>query len=79
MSDAAPDPSFELQKFVDTQGGPSEVLGLINDLRQLVGSIATDDPPAKSLILARTWWSRKQLYRVALFLDEQKGRAFIGR
>lgn len=84
--DAATDPQGRLDALVSATGGPDELLGLLADYRQIVGMIAracepgTPPRPAHVVVVdARTWWSRRQLMRVALDLPEREGRLFLGR
>ncbi len=80
------DAAERLAARMSTLGGPAELLGLLDDYRQLVGLLvraadpATPVRPAHGVVQdVRTWWSRRQLLRMALDLPEREGRLFLGR
>jgi hypothetical protein len=84
--EAAADPQGRLDALVSAIGGPEELLNLLADYRQITGQLAracnpgTPPRPAHSVVVdARTWWSRRQLMRMALDLPEREGRLFLGR
>lgn len=73
------DPAGRLQALVSAIGGPEELLGLLDDYRKVVGGLAAARDACTVLPDVRCWFSRKQLYRMAVDLPEEKGRALLGR
>lgn len=77
--EAATGPQGRLDALVSAVGGPEELLGLLDDYRKIVGSLATARDARTVLPDVRCWFGRKQLYRMAVDLPEEKGRALLGR
>jgi hypothetical protein len=73
------DPAGRLQALVSALGGPEELLGLLDDYRKVVGVLAAARDARTVLPDVRCLFSRKSLYRMAVDLPEEKGRALLGR
>lgn len=76
--EAATDPQGRLDAIVSAAGGVEELIGLLDDYRKIVGALAMAQDARSVLPDVRCWYSKKQLYRLALDLPEEKGRALLG-
>ncbi|TAM33481.1 MAG: hypothetical protein EPN61_18405 [Burkholderiaceae bacterium] len=70
-------PQHALDALVASMGGPGEVLGLLQDYRQLVAALATERNPAMVLPNMRCFWTRKQKTRLAVDLPAHARAPFL--
>lgn len=67
----------KLDALVTTLGGPEQLLGLLDDYRQVTTALATSQDANGVLPQMRCWWSRHQKTRMAADLPIHAQTPFL--